>query len=157
MMGVAELAAYYKSKGITLYEAMTGLYEKYGYYKETLQSITLKGIEGIRKIKYILSTLRNNPPTSVNGIQVMEARDYKAGNILTLATGAVRPTELPSSDVLYYDLEDNAWFCVRPSGTEPKVKFYFGVKGESMDDAGARSKALEEAVMDLVSEIIEEQ
>ncbi len=154
VMGVAELAAYYKSKGLTLYEALMTLFEKYGYYKETLESITLKGKEGVEKIQHILSTLRSNPPASVGGIKVVEARDYKADTILTLATGDVRPTGLPSSDVLYYDLADGSWFCVRPSGTEPKVKFYFGVKGESMVDASAKSKKLEVAVMALVNKII---
>ncbi len=123
VMGVAELAAYYKSQGLTLYEALIELYEKYGYYMESLQSITLKGVEGVATIQYILSQLRENAPKSFGGKQVLAARDYEEGVIKNFVTGETTSTGLPSSNVLYYELEDDLWFCVRPSGTEPKVKF----------------------------------
>lgn len=154
VMGVAEAAAYYKSKGMTLYEALIDLFEKYGYYKETLKAITLKGKEGVEKIAHILSTLRQNPPTELAGVKVVSARDYKEDTLKNLVTGEVTSTGLPSSNVLYYDLEDGSWFCVRPSGTEPKVKFYFGVKGETLEASEKMSAALEDAVMAVVDEII---
>ncbi|PKM94810.1 MAG: phosphoglucomutase [Firmicutes bacterium HGW-Firmicutes-1] len=152
-MGVCELAAFYKSKGITLYEALVALYEKYGYYKESLESLTLKGIEGIEKIEHILTTLRTTPPTELNGVKVVEARDYEHDQIKNLLTGQVRPTGLPKSNVLYFDLEDESWLCIRPSGTEPKVKFYFGVKGSSMEDADAKMESFTKAMMTKIEEI----
>ncbi len=155
VMGVAELAAYYKSVGLTLYEALGKLYEKYGYYLESLQSITLKGKEGLEQIAHILTSLRENPPKELAGIKVLSTRDYKSDELVDLVTGDKSNTGLPASNVLYYDLEGSAWFCVRPSGTEPKVKFYFGVKGDSMEDAEAKRDALEGAVMSLVDEIIQ--
>jgi phosphoglucomutase len=154
-MGICEVVAYYKAKGMTLYDALLALYEKYGYYKETLKSITLKGIEGIEKIKHILTTLRENPPKEVNGIKVLEARDYKKEEIKNLVTNEVLKTNLPNSNVLYYVLEDESWFCVRPSGTEPKVKFYFGVKGTSIKDVDARIEQLELSVMANIKNMIE--
>ncbi len=154
VMGVAEAAAYYKTQGKTLYEALLDLFEKYGYYKETLQSITLKGIEGVKQIEHILTTLRTNPPTELAGLKVIKATDYANDTVKVLATGEVTTTGLPTSNVLYYELENDTWFCVRPSGTEPKVKFYFGVKGENLADAESQSKALEDAVMGLVDDIL---
>jgi len=154
VMGVAELAAYYKSLGLTLYEALINLYETYGYYLESLRSITLKGKEGVEKIGYILTTLRENPPTEFAGMKVTSIRDYESGEVFNPLSGEKSSTELPESNVLYYDLEDDAWFCVRPSGTEPKVKFYFGVKGKTMEMAKASQIALEESVMKAIDEII---
>ncbi len=155
VMGVAELAAYYKSQGLTLYEALIELYEKYGYYMESLQSITLKGVEGVATIQYILSQLRENAPKSFGGKQVLAARDYEEGVIKNFVTGETTSTGLPSSNVLYYELEDDLWFCVRPSGTEPKVKFYFGVKGESEKAALTLRQQLEEEVMKYIDQIIQ--
>lgn len=155
VMGVAEVAAYYKSKGMTLYEALVSLFDKYGYYKETLQAITLKGIEGVKQIENILSTLRKNPPKELAGIKVMSVRDYKTDQLINLVTGEETTTGLPTSNVLYYDLEDGSWFCVRPSGTEPKIKFYFGVKGETLEESEKLSTILEESVMDMVDKILE--
>ena len=132
---LCEAAAYYKQKGMTLWDAMIAMYEKYGYYKDAVKAIGLSGIEGLAKIQSIMETLRNNTPTEVGGYKVTSARDYKLDTIKNMATGEVKPTGLPSSNVLYYDLEDGAWICVRPSGTEPKIKFYFGVKGTSLKDA----------------------
>ena len=147
---LCEAAAYYKEKGMTLWDAMVAMYEKYGYYKDAVQSIGLKGIEGLAKIQSIMETLRNNTPAEVGGYKVLSARDYKLDTIKDMATGEVKPTGLPSSNVLYYDMEDGAWICVRPSGTEPKIKFYYGIKGTSLEDADAKSDALGKAVMDMV-------
>ena len=147
---LCEAAAYYKEKGMTLWDAMVAMYDKYGYYKDAVQSIGLKGIEGLAKIQSIMETLRNNTPAEVGGYKVVSARDYKLDTVKDMATGEVKPTGLPSSNVLYYDLEDNAWLCVRPSGTEPKIKFYYGVKGESLKDADEKSAAMGKAVQALV-------
>ena len=147
---LCEAAAYYKEKGMTLWDAMVAMYEKYGYYKDAVQSIGLKGIEGLAKIQSIMETLRNNTPAEVGGYKVLSERDYKLDTIKDMATGEVKPTGLPSSNVLYYDMEDGAWICVRPSGTEPKIKFYYGIKGTSLEDADAKSEALGKAVMDMV-------
>ena len=141
-MALCEAAAYYKTKGMNLWDAMIALYDRYGYYKDDIQSITLKGIEGLAKIQEILETLRKDPPAEIAGYKVLKARDYKADTIKDMETGAVTGTGLPSSNVLYYDLTDDAWLCVRPSGTEPKVKFYYGVKGTSLEDADAKSAAM---------------
>ncbi len=152
VMALCEAAAYYKSKGITLWDQMLNMYEKYGYYKEGLKSITLKGVEGVAKIKEMLENLRNNPPKTLGEYKVLSTRDYKKDEIVDVETGKVTPTGLPSSNVLYYDLNDNAWCCARPSGTEPKVKFYMGVKGSSFDDASAKLEALTKAVMEVVGQ-----
>ena len=151
---LCEAAAYYKQKGMTLWDAMVAMYEKYGYYKDAVKSIGLSGIEGLAKIQSIMETLRNNTPKEVGGYKVVSARDYKLDTIKDMATGEVKPTGLPSSNVLYYDLNDGAWICVRPSGTEPKIKFYYGIKGSSMEDADAKSEALGAAVMAMVDKMM---
>ena len=151
---LCEAAAYYKQKGMTLWDAMIAMYEKYGYYKDAVKAIGLSGIEGLAKIQSIMETLRNNTPTEVGGYKVTFARDYKLDTIKNMATGEVKPTGLPSSNVLYYDLEDGAWICVRPSGTEPKIKFYFGVKGTSLKDAEEKENALGAAVMAMVDKMM---
>lgn len=151
---LCEAAAYYKQKGMTLWDAMIAMYEKYGYYKDAVKAIGLSGIEGLAKIQSIMETLRNNTPTEVGGYKVISARDYKLDTIKNMATGEVKPTGLPSSNVLYYDLEDGAWICVRPSGTEPKIKFYFGVKGTSLEDAEEKENALGAAVMAMVDKMM---
>jgi phosphoglucomutase len=153
-MALAEAAAFYKAQGKTLWDVMIELYERYGYYKDDIKSITLKGIEGLQKIQEILNTLRENPPAEIGGYQVVSARDYKADTIKNIATGEVKPTGLPSSNVLYYDLTDDAWLCVRPSGTEPKVKFYYGIKGTSLEDADAKSAALGDAVLEMINKML---
>lgn len=153
-MALCEAAAYYKTKNMTLWDAMMAMYEKYGYYKDDIQSITLKGIEGLKKIQEILDTLRNNTPEKFGKYKVLSARDYKLDTIRDMTTGEVKPTGLPSSNVLYYDLEDNAWLCVRPSGTEPKVKFYYGVKGTSLEDANALSAELGREVIDMINSML---
>ena len=151
---LCEAAAYYKQKGMTLWDAMVAMYEKYGYYKDAVKSIGLSGIEGLAKIQSIMETLRNNTPIEVGGYKVVSARDYKLDTIKDMASGEVKPTGLPSSNVLYYDLNDGAWICVRPSGTEPKIKFYYGIKGSSMEDADAKSEALGAAVMAMVDKMM---
>ena len=118
------------------------IYEKYGYYKETQKALTFKGSEGAAKIASILDDLRQNPPKELGGFKVLESRDYKMDTVLDMETGKVTPTGLPNSNVLYYALEGDNWFCVRPSGTEPKVKYYMGVKGDSFEDAEAKLQKL---------------
>ncbi len=149
-MMLCEAAAYYKTKNMTLWDAMIQMYERYGYYKDEVTSITLKGMEGLEKIQEIMNNLRANAPKEIGGYQVTAVRDYKNDTITDTASGAVRPTGLPASNVLYYELTDDAWVCVRPSGTEPKVKFYFGIKGTSLDDADAKASDMKGAVSALV-------
>ena len=151
---LCEAAAYYKEKGMTLWDAMVEMYEKYGYYKDEVQAIGLKGIEGLAKIQEIMEYFRSNTPEEIGGHKVLSARDYNADTVKDMTTGAVEPTGLPSSNVLYYDLEDNAWLCVRPSGTEPKIKFYLGVKGSSLEDADVKAAKLGEAVMETVNKLL---
>lgn len=151
---LCEAAAYYKQKGMTLWDAMVAMYDKYGYYKDAVKSIGLSGIEGLAKIQSIMETLRSNVPTEVGGYQVVSARDYKRDTIKDMATGEETTTGLPSSNVLYYDLEGGAWICVRPSGTEPKIKFYYGIKGSSIEDADAKAEALGAAVMEMVDRML---
>ncbi len=150
-MALCEAAAYYKTKGKTLWDAMIDMYERYGYYKDEVKSITLKGIEGLQKIQDIMNTLRENTPSEIGGYKVLSARDYKKDTIKNMETGEVTTTGLPSSNVLYYDLSDSAWLCVRPSGTEPKIKFYYGVKGNSLEDAAAKSEALGSQVVEKIN------
>ncbi len=151
VMALCEAAAYYKSKGITLWDQMINIYEKYGYYKEGLVSITMKGIEGAEKIKAMLEDFRNNPLKEISGYKVESMRDYSTGKIFNYIDGKEYNTNLPISNVIYYDLEDSAWCCVRPSGTEPKIKFYVGVKGISMKDAELKLQKLKEEINNLVN------
>ncbi len=153
-MALCEAAAFYKTKGKTLWDAMVDMYDKYGYYKEDIKSVTLKGIEGLEKIQEILEAFRKNPPSEVGGYQVLRARDYQSGIIKNVKTGEETQTGLPASNVLYYDLEDDAWLCVRPSGTEPKVKFYYGIKGSSLEDAKKRSAKLGERVLEMIEKML---
>ena len=153
-MALCEAAAYYKTQGKTLWDAMIDLYEQFGYYKDSIQSVTLKGIEGLQKIQDIMNTLREKPPVEIAGYQVTSVRDYKNDTITDVKTKEVKPTGLPSSNVLYYDLTDDAWLCVRPSGTEPKVKFYYGVKGTSLEDADQKSEAMGKEVLNMVHSMI---
>ncbi|MGN0248510.1 MAG: phospho-sugar mutase [Lachnospiraceae bacterium] len=153
-MALCEAAAYYKTQGKTLWDAMIDMYEKYGYYKDDIKSITLKGIEGLAKIQEILNTLREDTPEKFGEYTVLSARDYKTGIIKDVKTGEEKSTGLPASNVLYYDLSDDAWLCVRPSGTEPKVKFYYGIKGTSLEDANAKSEALGKEVLSMIEEML---
>jgi len=138
---VCEAAAFYRKQGLSLYDALLKCYEKYGLYKETIESITLKGVDGVQDIKRIMAALRNTPPKSLGGANVIEARDYQNKIIKNLATNTSEPTVLPVSDVLYYATADGSWACVRPSGTEPKIKLYFGAKlpaGATLQDADVK-------------------
>ncbi len=153
-MALCEAAAYYMTKNMTLWDAMLEMYEKYGYYKDHVESITLKGIEGLAKIQEIMNTLREHTPEEIGGLKVLAARDYKTDTVKDFVTGKTGATGLPSSNVLYYELTDDAWVCVRPSGTEPKVKFYIGVKGSSMEDADKKSAELGANVLEMINKML---
>lgn len=144
---LCEVAAFYKSQGKTLWDGMIDMYEKYGYYREGISTLTLKGIDGAAQINEIMTKARDNAPDTFGEYKVLAIRDYKNDTRKDLATGKVEPTGLPSSNVLYYELNDNAWCCVRPSGTEPKIKFYFGVKGSSLEDSQSKLDALSAEVL----------
>lgn len=152
VMCLCEAAAFYKKQGLTLWDQMVAMFEKYGYYREGLETMTLKGVTGAQKMKEMLEEMRKNPPRQLAEFKVERVRDYQSGEILILDTDEKISTGLPESNVLYYDLSDNAWCCVRPSGTEPKIKFYFGVKGESFEDANKKLESLSKAMLDLVKE-----
>ena len=145
-MALCEAAAYYKKRGMTLWDAMINMYEKYGYYKDDVIAITHKGIEGLEKIKSTMSGLRENPPMEFGPYKVTAIRDYDRDTIKNIQTGEEGKTGLPKSNVLYFELTDDAWLCIRPSGTEPKIKIYFGVVGKDMDDADKKSRELAEIV-----------
>lgn len=148
---LCEAAAYYKSQGKTLWDQMQAMYKKYGYFKESLETISLPGSEGAEKIAEILNNLRACPPENIGGEKVLAARDYLSGERLVTATGEKEKLTLPKSNVLYYELEEDGWCCARPSGTEPKIKFYFGVKGQSEADAEKKVAALKNGLMSLVN------
>lgn len=152
VMALCEAAAYYRSLGLTLCQQMERLYEKYGYFQEGLCTITMKGQEGVQKIQELMEKIRREAPSKIGEYRVAGFRDYGKGVILDGSTGRERPSGLPKSDVLYFDLEEDAWCCVRPSGTEPKVKLYMGVKGESREDAKGKLERLTEAVRKLAEE-----
>ena len=140
-MALCEAAAYYKTQGKTLWDAMIDMYEEFGYYKDAIQAVTMKGIEGLQKIQEIMTTLRQNPPAEFAGHKVTAVRDYKLDEITDLATGEKKPTGLPNSNVLYYELTDDAWVCVRPSGTEPLVRVMIEGKDQQMIEKDARELA----------------
>ncbi len=146
VMALCEAAAYYKTQGITLWDQMLNIYNKYGYYKEDLFTMTFKGADGAKKMQDMMDAYRKNTPKQVGAYKVLRLRDYKNDVITDLATGETTPTGLPKSNVLYFELEDDAWFCVRPSGTEPKIKFYAGVKGTSLEDSAKKLSDLMEAI-----------
>lgn len=146
VMALCEAAAYYKAQGITLCQQMYKLYEKYGYYKEALVTRTFKGITGQERMKQIMAQTRNNPPASIGGKHVLTFCDYKKQEERNMMTGEVKPTSLPYSDVIYFELEDDAWFCIRPSGTEPKIKYYAGVRGKNKAQAEEQLEQLKQAM-----------
>ncbi|GGI15445.1 phospho-sugar mutase [Gottfriedia solisilvae] len=150
----AEIATYYKSKGMTLFEGLHSLYEKYGFYLEGLKSLTLKGIEGTEKIQEILTNYRQNPPKQINGLQVVSVEDYKLQERTILKTGEKEEILLPKSNVLKYHLEDGSWVCLRPSGTEPKIKFYFGIVGENHQDSIQKLNSLEQSFMEKIQILV---
>ena len=146
VMCLCEVAAWCKKNGITVWDQMLKMYEEYGYFKEDLYTITLKGIDGSKQIDAMMDKLRSNPPKEFGDLKVVSMRDYENDTVLDLATGKVTPTGLPKSNVLYFDLTIDSWCCARPSGTEPKIKFYMGVKGTSLEDAKSRVDALTESL-----------
>ncbi|MBR6852069.1 MAG: phospho-sugar mutase [Lachnospiraceae bacterium] len=150
VMCLAEVAAYCKKLGITLWDMMMEMYDKYGYYKETQYAITKKGKEGLEEIAQMMEKLRNDPPKAFGDLKVKEFRDYKMQRTVNIETGAEGKTDLPVSNVLYFDLENDSWCCARPSGTEPKIKFYMGIKGTDLLDAQQRLDALTEAVKSFI-------
>ena len=149
VMMLCEAADFYKKQGLTLWDQMIKIYEKYGFYKEGGATITLKGADGAEKMKEMLDEIRKNPPTKLGDNKVIETRDYLLGKVENLVTGEKGKTTLPKSNVLYYELDNDAWCCVRPSGTEPKIKFYMGVKGTSLEDANKKLQKLSKAVTEL--------
>ncbi len=154
-MALCEAAAYYRGQGKTLWDAMMDMYEKYGYYVDDIKTVTLKGVEGSKKIGHIMNILRANVPEEVAGYKTRVVRDYRLEYIRNIETGEVKPTGFPNANVLYYELENDAWLAVRPSGTEPKIKFYYGIKGSSYDEAQKESAAFGDKVMDLIYDILE--
>ena len=150
VMCLCEVAAWCKANGITVWDQMINLYNKYGYYKETQYTITLKGMDGAKQIQEIMDKLRKNPPKEFGSLKVKEFRDYKEDVVVNYETGAKGTTGLPNSNVLYFDLTEDSWCCARPSGTEPKIKFYMGVKGNSLEDSAAKVEALTQAVKALI-------
>lgn len=146
VMALCEAAAYYKTQGITLWDQMLNIYNKYGYYKEDLFTMTFKGADGAKKMQDMMDAYRKNTPKQVGAYKVLRLRDYKNDVITDLATGETTSTGLPKSNVLYFELENDAWFCVRPSGTEPKIKFYAGIKGTSLEDSAKKLDELMEAI-----------
>ncbi|MCR4749163.1 MAG: phospho-sugar mutase [Lachnospiraceae bacterium] len=150
VMLLCEVAAWCKSKGITVWDRMVEMYEEYGYFKETQYSLTLKGVEGSKQIAAIMEKLRNDPPAKLGDYTVLKFRDYDRNIIKDMSTGETTETGLPASNVLYFELNDDSWCCARPSGTEPKLKFYMGVKGNSIEDAASKNEALTQAVKALL-------
>ncbi len=149
VMALCEAAAYYKKQGLTLWDQMINIYEKYGYYREELTSITLKGADGAAKIQNIMSKMRNNSPVRIGNWDVIAVRDYRVQVRKEMMTGRISRIDLPTSNVLYYELSNDAWCCARPSGTEPKIKFYIGVKGNSIEDAKQQAENLKAEVLKL--------
>ncbi len=150
VMALCEAAAYYKTKGLTLWDKMIQMYDEYGYYREDIVSVVLEGANGAEKIKSIIQKLRNEPLNQLGDYKVIKIRDYQNGTITDLRNGKIEEINLPNSNVLYYELEEDCWCCVRPSGTEPKIKFYLGVKGNSLEDAKNKKNKLENAIKNLI-------
>ncbi len=146
VMCLCEAAAWCKAHGLTLWDQMLKLYEEFGYYKEDMYTITLKGVDGSKQIQEIMDKLRANPPKNFGDLEVLKLRDYDKDVITDIRTGQTSPTGLPKSNVLYFELSEDSWCCARPSGTEPKIKFYMGVKGDSLEDAALKNKKLTEAL-----------
>lgn len=149
VMMLCEVASWYKKQGKTLWDAMLAMYEKYGYFKEGLETITLKGMDGAQQIQQMMAEAREHLPQQIGDAKVLAVRDYKTDVRYDMTDGSKSATGLPTSNVLYYELEDHSWCCVRPSGTEPKIKFYFGVKGTSLSDAEVKLDGLQKAMMAL--------
>ncbi len=150
IMSICELAAYYKNKGISVYEQMQNIYKKYGYYLEDQYTITIKGAEGAIKIKEIMEKMRTNPPENIGKYKIVSISDYQLKKYISLMTKEEKETTLPKSNVLYYELENDNWCCIRPSGTEPKIKMYFGIKENNYDDAKNNLEYLKNEMIKIV-------
>lgn len=144
VMCLCEVAAWCKYNNITVWDQMLNIYKEYGFYKEDIYTITLKGMDGSQKIQEMMDKLRENPPASFGDLKVLSFRDYEKDTVKDMVTGKVSKTGLPTSNVLYFDLDNNSWCCARPSGTEPKIKFYMGVKGTSLEDSAEKVNKLTE-------------
>jgi len=153
-MALCEAAAYYKSKDMTLWDAMVDMYDKYGYFVDDIKTITLKGIEGLEKIQSIMTQLKSDTPKEIAGYKVLMARNYENDTVTDMSDMSVKPTGLPKSNVVYYELEDGVWLCVRPSGTEPKIKFYYGVSGKNFDEANSKSEEFGNAILKLIDSMM---
>lgn len=147
VMCLCEVAAWCKYNKITVWDQMINIYEKYGFYKEDIHTVTMKGIDGAEQIANIMTNLRTNPPKEFGDVKVLKFRDYSQDMVKDLATGEITPANLPKSNVLYFECENDYWCCARPSGTEPKIKFYMGIKGNSLEDSNARLSAFKDAVV----------
>ncbi|MBE5850614.1 MAG: phospho-sugar mutase [Lachnospiraceae bacterium] len=147
VMCLCEVAAWCKYNNITVWDQMLKIYERFGYYMEGIHTITLKGIDGAQQIKDMMEKLRSNPPKEFDGLKVLKFRDYEKDTITDLATCEVTPTGLPKSNVLYFEIENDSWCCARPSGTEPKIKFYMGIKGDNLEDANRKLESFKDAVV----------
>ena len=150
VMSLCEAAAYYKSKGITLWNQMINIYEKYGYYNEGQVSVIMEGSSGAKKINEMMENVRNNVPNQIGKYKVLVFKDIANNMVKNMITGNVTETGLPKSNVLYFDLENDSWCCVRPSGTEPKIKLYFGVKSNSLENAEKDLEELKNAMCEMV-------
>ena len=150
VMALCEAACYYQSQNKTLWDAMNDIYEKYGYYKEEQVSIVREGVQGAQEIKDMMTKMRNTDIEKIGNYRVLTFKDVEKDTVKNMQTGEITKTGLPQSNVLYYELEDNAWCCIRPSGTEPKIKLYMGVKGNSEEDANKKLLELKEAMMQIV-------
>ena len=150
VMSLCEAACFYREQGITLWDQMINIYEKYGYYKETQVAIVLEGASGAEKIKQMMENMRNNLPEKIGNYKVLEFKDIKLDVVKNMVTGEISKTGLPTSNVLYYELENDAWCCVRPSGTEPKIKLYMGVKADTNEKAEKDLESLKNAMREIV-------
>ncbi len=153
-MALCEAAAYYRSQGKTLWDAMIDVYEKYGYHVDKIETLTMKGIEGGEKIKSIMDQLKANTPKEIAGRPVTWARNYDNDTAINMKNNAVLPTQLPKSNVVYYEMEDGTWLCVRPSGTEPKIKFYYGIVGSSLEDAEAKAEEFKNELLKMIDHMM---
>ena len=150
VMALCEAACYYQAQNKTLWDAMNDIYEKYGYYKEEQVSIVREGVQGAQEIKEMMTKMRNTDIQKIGNYQVLTFKDIQKNIVKNMQTGEIKETGLPESNVLYYELEDNAWCCIRPSGTEPKIKLYMGIKGTSEENANKKLQELKQAMMDIV-------
>jgi phosphoglucomutase len=146
----AEVAAYYKSRGMSLYEGLLEVFEKYGFYREDLVSQTRKGKDGAEEIQQMMNAFREESPVEVAGVKVVAVEDYLLST--RKVEGSMEDIRLPKSNVLKFILEEDSWFCLRPSGTEPKIKFYFGVKGDSLEDSQEKLETLKQSAMNIIED-----